>query len=103
MSTSIVTWLDPDLAARLSNVRDDADHAPRCSIPGCSGAVRCRGWCKSHYDRYLRSGDPQWEPTPKPVTCLLPGCHRPTKALGLCWKDYWRAREGVGPTAAKCC
>jgi len=29
-----------------------------CSIPGCGGFVRGRGWCTKHYTRWQRTGDP---------------------------------------------
>ena len=109
MSTSLVTWLDPDLAARLSNVRDDdapvhtRNTNPLCSIPGCVGPVRCRGWCKAHYDHWRLRGDPEWAPARMPETCLFPGCDRDTKAVGLCAGHYWHMRpEAHGPMSRKC-
>lgn len=29
-----------------------------CSIDGCGKRVNSRGWCKAHYVRFLRHGDP---------------------------------------------
>jgi hypothetical protein len=29
-----------------------------CSIPGCGRVYASRGWCRMHYDRWCRSGDP---------------------------------------------
>jgi hypothetical protein len=34
---------------------------PRCSVDGCCGAVRKRGWCASHYAQHARTGA---EPAP---------------------------------------
>lgn len=28
-----------------------------CSVEGCTGRRYCRGWCRSHYQRWLRHGD----------------------------------------------
>lgn len=30
-----------------------------CSIAGCDTAVKARGWCKLHYGRWQRNGDPR--------------------------------------------
>lgn len=32
---------------------------PTCSIGTCSGVVYCKGWCRKHYTRWYRHGDPQ--------------------------------------------
>ncbi len=32
-----------------------------CSISGCSRPYYARGWCKSHYSRWERKGDPEWK------------------------------------------
>jgi len=29
-----------------------------CQIEGCAGRKYCRGWCKSHYSKWWRYGDP---------------------------------------------
>lgn len=29
-----------------------------CSVDGCSRKSRTRGWCRQHYQRWLRNGDP---------------------------------------------
>lgn len=29
-----------------------------CSIEGCDGSASSRGWCRKHYQRWLRRGDP---------------------------------------------
>lgn len=39
-----------------------------CSVPGCSGSVRAKGYCGKHYARVVRNGDP---------TIRRPGGRRP--------------------------
>ena len=29
-----------------------------CSVPGCQKTPDCRGWCRMHYTRWQRHGDP---------------------------------------------
>lgn len=38
---------------------------PLCSFEGCTAQVhvRSRGWCRLHYNRWWKHGDPMWEPT----------------------------------------
>lgn len=31
---------------------------PVCLIDGCNRLAAARGWCRTHYDRYQRNGDP---------------------------------------------
>ena len=30
-----------------------------CKVEGCQRAVKARGWCGTHYERWYRDGDPQ--------------------------------------------
>lgn len=46
-----------------------------CSIDGCESAVRSRGWCIAHYERWRRNGDPNkaqrdWRPAAHKVRDL---------------------------------
>ena len=34
-----------------------------CSIDGCEETPKARGWCKLHYERWQRRGDPRAAPS----------------------------------------
>lgn len=42
-----------------------------CSVAGCSGTVRARGWCAMHYARWRTSGDPG-EASPRSLLGVSP-------------------------------
>ena len=58
-------------------------------MPGCDGAVKSRGWCRAHYLRWYKTGDPlgtrpgRWEGYQRP-TCSVEECSAPAHAKGLC-------------------
>lgn len=33
------------------------EHPTQCSVAGCSEAYRCKGYCRTHYDRMRRHGN----------------------------------------------
>lgn len=87
-----------------------------CSIRGCKGKVRARGWCEKHYRRWRVHGDPltviPFGSKPKNRICVVEGCDRPHSALGWCQMHRLRVKETgeVGPpgplkppTYATCC
>ncbi len=71
---------------------------PECSVEGCEGTVRVKGYCKGHYNRVQRHGDPQADKPLRPIErvqpdiCTIKGCMRPTKAKGYCATHYKRFR-----------
>lgn len=65
-----------------------------CSIDGCDRDIHTnRGWCELHYQRWIRRGDPEWEPPPpaSAAVCGIEGCDEPVQAKGLCRVDYQRS------------
>ncbi len=67
-----------------------------CSIEDCHTHSEVRGWCRTHYSRWQRHGDPMHlMPEAKDVECIVEDCHRPGRARGWCQKHYNRwSRHG---------
>lgn len=71
-----------------------------CAVPGCTTPARKRGWCDTHYRRWLTHGDPlapKAKPGPKPARpCTYPGCTTMTRVGEGCTAhpDGWDVRCG---------
>lgn len=70
-----------------------------CSIPDCGRTVKARGWCKYHYERWQKRGDPV---APKAIPKHLPtetlfwrNVDRTTTPDG-CWPWIGTRRNGYG-------
>lgn len=70
---------------------------PLCSIDGCGKARQARGWCKSHWGKWKRFGDPLHQgKSPLPECCEIDGCERSARSrwkqgnLALCAMHYLR-------------
>jgi len=80
-----------------------------CSVEGCDKPHKSRGWCRKHYLRFWRHGDPltvkqpgrprkgrpPWTPPPQPrrratpnQRCSITGCNRKHHAIGFCLTHY---------------
>lgn len=67
--------------------------ATACSVDGCSKPVDVRGWCKAHYTRVLRTGDPgpaEIQHKNPGAQCSIGGCSKPVDARGWCMAHYTR-------------
>ncbi len=63
-----------------------------CSISRCRDKVVARSWCKRHYSRWQRHGDPL-KKVVKPLRwCSVDGCGRTHEAKGLCSLHYGRVK-----------
>lgn len=72
-----------------------------CSIGGCDRAVYAKGWCRSHYMRDRRYGDPeagQIERQPRLSSCSVQGCDARQVSRGWCSKHYTRWQRHGDPT-----
>lgn len=68
---------------------------PPCAIAGCPrpGAFP-NDWCRRHYERDQKHGDPLWEPTRAPSVCTVDSCERPRSyRSGLCWVHHQRMEK----------
>lgn len=69
---------------------------PPCAVDGCDQAARTRGWCRRHYCRWLRTGDPltvnggRSVARLKDLACSYEGCEDSFYARGLCKRHYKR-------------
>jgi len=63
-----------------------------CTIDGCDSDAIGRGWCKKHYNRWYRHGDPVVTLRSAPGTCTVDGCSHKVKAREMCSSHYeaWR-------------
>lgn len=73
------------------------DRSPRnpkpCSVEGCGGVARSRGWCVLHYNRWRTTGTVELLPRGEGPRCSVQGCHRvATHGGGLCRRHYQEAR-----------
>ena len=75
-----------------------------CSIEGCARPRKARGWCKTHWQRWSRTGDPGAEMQIRafstgPETCSIEDCDRPVKHRGWCGMHYQRWQRHGDPGA----
>lgn len=69
-----------------------------CSIDGCGSPVTVRGWCKKHYSRWQRHGDPLVSLRDAPrATCSIDDCTKLARCRGLCDMHYTRWRRHGDP------
>lgn len=72
---------------------------PLCSIIGCSASHLARGYCKTHYYRWRRRGDPNVVLVRHcQEICRIDGCGQPAIARDLCPRHYMRWRTHGDPT-----
>jgi len=72
----------------------------KCSVDGCEKPVRHRSWCKAHYTRWWKHGDPLGGLFKQKAggPCSTEGCPNVAVKRGLCGKHYIRWRKHGDPT-----
>lgn len=61
-----------------------------CSVEGCAGAHKARGWCGKHYQRWQRHGDPLRLERVVLESCRVAECDRVPFGYGYCQKHWYR-------------
>lgn len=80
-----------------------------CAVDGCGRAPIARGWCRKHYSRWWRHGDPlyvtPWSPPPQNrpriIGCSVEGCDLLHHAKGFCHSHYSQAWYRANTEASK--
>lgn len=62
-----------------------------CKIEGCGKEVAARGWCKMHWTRWSRHGDPTFVHRVTERECEVDSCHRRATSKELCSPHRTRA------------
>lgn len=57
---------------------------PLCALEDCDRDAITRGWCQTHYKRWLRHGDPLLGAKPQKKPCTVADCRHTGEARGLC-------------------
>lgn len=71
-----------------------------CSVEGCDRPRDVRDWCKMHYQRVKKTGDPGPASPYRPfrsalAICSVQGCYSEYIAKGLCRLHYSRMKSGL--------
>lgn len=74
-----------------------------CKVEGCDRAQRGAGYCRPHYRRWLKDGDPGPVAVggKAEVPCVVDGCERPARTRRMCSRHYQRHRKGVDVTTPR--
>lgn len=76
-----------------------ADNKRTCSTPDCERGHFARSWCKMHYQRWKKHGNPE-KTLPggrEKGICSFPECAKPYEARGWCAGHLAQAKKGKRP------
>src|SRR5699024_5548657 len=62
-----------------------------CAVEGCDSEWLSKGYCKNHYERFQKYGDPLGK-QPRSEGCAVANCDGKHKGLGYCLKHYRRLK-----------
>jgi hypothetical protein len=74
-----------------------------CTVEDCGDPRYCKGFCRIHYVRWRKYGDPlqvrKPGPQPRGCICSIPDCGALTVGQSLCRKHYMRLQRHGDPLA----
>ena len=71
----------------------------KCSIEGCEDKHEGLGYCRKHYQRFKKHGNPL--KTKFIDVCTIEGCDKPHKTKGYCGTHYMRYKSTGSPFKTK--
>jgi hypothetical protein len=81
---------------RGPNARQPPPRVP-CSVESCEQMARIKGYCKTHYNRWHKHGDPLGGSWANLInvgnTCSIEGCDKPAKARSWCSMHHYRWKK----------
>lgn len=70
--------------------------ARECEIEGCDHRHLCRGWCRKHYERWRRHGDPEHPASHEPKRDWIERVANTTTDDCIEWPWGKRSEDGYG-------
>ncbi len=81
----------------IVTMNDKSIHQRKCSVEKCEKYQYCKTWCKAHYGRWWKHGDPQGGQQFK-YGCEVIDCQNKHHSSGFCQKHYARLKNNGSPT-----
>ncbi len=72
-----------------------------CNIDGCGKKYWAKGYCRPHYRRFKKNGDPIAVIRQTGIGCLVEGCDKEYSAKGYCVMHYDKNRRNGNPLFVK--